>query len=236
MGVTAARLCEPHMKPALRQSEAVVSMQLDNSILETRILHQETDFPGFHSIGRCADKLQNLKNSTNDDTSAVDAFTKEIAYFRLEMGKLNRSFKTCDSESANYRAIADGAAAEIAKARLDIMKLQSDLIVQQEVRVHREKLEIIAKVVNLKENKSSLKRKIANMEESIKNLDDSIEAADSHLQIRAKQFDSLMESIAVLQGDLVEEDTEKTIEEGSADADESQDADMNGYSGRADEI
>ena len=184
-------------------------MQLDNSILEARILLHETDFPGFLSINRCADKLQALKNNILDDSLAVETFAKEIMYFKLEMGKLNRSFHTCDSEIANYKSTAESAAAEIKKARDDISKLQSDLIQQQEIRIHREKLEVIAITVNIKENKTSLKRKISRVEDSIKSLDDSIAAADNHLQIRAKQFESLMESIAVLQGDLKEDGDEK---------------------------
>lgn len=187
-------------------------MQLDNSILEARILLSETDFPGFLSINRCADKLQILKNNINDDSFAIETFVKETMYFKLEMGKLNRSFRTCDSETANYRAIAENAVAEIQKARDDILRLQSDLIQQQEIRIHREILEVIAQTVNAKENRTSLKRKICSVEDSIKSLDDSIAAADNHLQIRAKQFDTLMESIKVLQGDLIEEGEDKTNE------------------------
>lgn len=194
-------------------------MQLDTSILEARILLHETDFPGIFTINRCADKLQALKNSVNDDTSAVEAFSKEILYFKLEMGKLNRNFRTCDSESANYRATAESAAAEIQKARDDVIRLQSDLIGQQEIRVHRELLEVIAKTVNIKENKSSLKRKISSVEDSIRNLEDSIEAADTQLKVRAKQFDFLMDSIAVLQGELIEEETEKLVEEAGSEND-----------------
>lgn len=203
-------------------------MQLDNSILEARILLHETDFPGFLSINRCADKLQILKNGLNDDAFALEAFTKEIMYFKLEMGKLNRNFRTCDTESTNYQATAEDAAAEISKARDEISKLESDLIVQQEIRVHREMLEVIAKTVNIKENKSSLKRKISSVEDSIKSLDDSIEAADHHLQIRAKQFDALIDSIAILQGEMVDDGAEKYTDETTADIDESHD-DGEGY-------
>ena len=210
-------------------------MQLDNSILEARILLHETDFPGFLSINRCADKLQVLKNGLNDDAVALEAFTKEIMYFKLEMGKLNRNFRTCDTESANYQATAEKAAAEIQKAQDEISKLQSDLIVQQEIRVHREMLEVIAKTVNTKENKSSLKRKISGVEDSIRNLDDSIEAADHHLQIRAKQFDALIDSIAILQGDIADDGTEKNTEETKADIDESHD-EREGYINLNDDI
>ena len=181
-------------------------MQLENSILEARILLHETDFPGFLSINRCADKLQILKNNINDDTFAIENFVKEAIYFKLEMGKLNRNFRTCDSEAANYKATAQNVTTEIQKARDDILTLQSDLARQEEIRIHRENLEVIALTVNRKENKSSLKRKIASVEDSIKSLDDSIAAADIHLQIRARHFDNLMESIAVMQGDVVREE------------------------------
>ena len=184
-------------------------MQLDNSILEARILLSETDFPGFFSINRCADKLQILKNNINDDSFAIETFVKEIMYFKLEMGKLNRSFRTCDSETASYQAIAENAVAEIQKARDDIISLQSDLIQQQEIRIHRESLEVIAKTVNTKENRTSLKRKISSVEDSINSLNDSIAAADNHLHIRANQFETLMESIQALQGDMIDEGDEK---------------------------
>jgi chromosome segregation ATPase len=215
----------------IKSPRSTEEMQLDTSILEARILLHETDFPGIFTINRCADKLQALKNSVNDDTSAVEAFSKEILYFKLEMGKLNRNFRTCDSESANYRATAESAAAEIQKARDDVIKLQSDLVGQQEIRVHRELLEVIAKTVNTKENKSSLKRKISSVEDSIRNLEDSIEAADTQLQVRAKQFDSLMDSIAVLQGELIEEGIEKLVEEAGSEIDvlEANDIDGSNY-------
>jgi predicted nucleic acid-binding Zn-ribbon protein len=188
-------------------------MQLSTSILEARILSQENDFPGFLSINRCAEKLQILKNNINDDTSyVVESFAKEILYFKLEMGKLNRNFRTCDSEILNYQTTANNVDNEIQKTRDEILKLQSDLINQQGIRKHRENLEEIAKSVNMKENRTSLKRKICTVEDGLKNLDDSIALADCQLQTRAKQFDALMQSISVLQNQIIEEGDEKNVE------------------------
>lgn len=188
-------------------------MQLSTSILEARILSQENDFPGFLSINRCAEKLQILKNNINDDTSyVVESFAKEILYFKLEMGKLNRNFRTCDSEILNYQTTANHVDNEIQKTRDEILKLQSDLINQQGIRKHRENLEEIAKSVNIKENRTSLKRKIGTVEDGLKNLDDSIALADCQLQTRAKQFDALMQSISVLQNHTIEEGDEKNVE------------------------
>lgn len=198
-------------------------MQLNTSILEARILSQENDFPGFLSINRCAEKLQILKNNINDDTSyVVESFAKEILYFKLEMGKLNRNFRTCDSEILNYQTTANNVTNEIQKTRDEILKLQSDLINQQEIRKHRESLEVIAKTVNIKENRTSLKRKICTVEDGLKNLDDSIALADCQLQSRAKQFDAMMQSISVLQNQLIDEGDEKNQEvlELEADIDE----------------
>jgi predicted nucleic acid-binding Zn-ribbon protein len=188
-------------------------MQLSASILEARILSQENDFPGFLSINRCAEKLQILKNNINDDTSyVVESFAKEILYFKLEMGKLNRNFRTCDSEILNYQTTANNADNEIQKIRDEILKLQSDLINQQGIRKHRENLEEIAKSVNKKENRTSLKRKISTVEDGLKNLDDSIALADCQLQTRAKQFDVMMQSISILQNNIIEEGDEKNVE------------------------
>mmetsp|Transcript_4708 Transcript_4708/g.4861 ORF Transcript_4708/g.4861 Transcript_4708/m.4861 type:complete len:207 (+) Transcript_4708:124-744(+) len=188
-------------------------MQLSASILEARILSQENDFPGFLSINRCAEKLQILKNNINDDTSyVVESFAKEILYFKLEMGKLNRNFRTCDSEILNYQTTANNADNEIQKTRDEILKLQSDLINQQGIRKHRENLEEIAKSVNMKENRTSLKRKISTVEDGLKNLDDSIALADCQLQTRAKQFDVMMQSISILQNNIIEEGDEKNVE------------------------
>ena len=64
-----------------------------------------------------------------------------------------------------------------------------------------------------------MKRKISSVEDSIRNLEDSIEAADTQLQVRAKQFDSLMDSIAILQGELIEEGIEKLVEEAGSEID-----------------
>lgn len=88
-------------------------MQLDQTILENRVSYQESDFPGFLSINRCAEKLQSLKNSKLEDLTAEETFAKEILYFKLEMGKLNRSFSTCDSEVLNYKLAGGNITTEI---------------------------------------------------------------------------------------------------------------------------
>eukprot|EP00596_Hydrurales_sp_CCMP1899_P011244 CAMPEP_0119045402 /NCGR_PEP_ID=MMETSP1177-20130426/39429_1 /TAXON_ID=2985 /ORGANISM="Ochromonas sp, Strain CCMP1899" /LENGTH=146 /DNA_ID=CAMNT_0007017095 /DNA_START=220 /DNA_END=660 /DNA_ORIENTATION=- len=128
------------------------------------------------------------------------------------MGKLNRNFRTCDSEILNYQTTANNADNEIQKTRDEILKLQSDLINQQGIRKHRENLEEIAKSVNMKENRTSLKRKISTVEDGLKNLDDSIALADCQLQTRAKQFDVMMQSISILQNNIIEEGDEKNVE------------------------
>ena len=205
---------------------------MDQTILESRIITQEFDFPGFPSLTRCAERLQSLQHAitttTSDstkETQAVttttkaeitpyEAYVRELLSYKLEMTKTCRSFRTSDIEASNYQRAAIDMTEEIARVREEVLTLEVTLKQQEEIRKHRERMETLAKEVNQRPARSVLKRKISAIEDELRHLDASITAADAHVQLRMEQFAEVQRAVTSMQENLEKEGASLPDQEG----------------------
>lgn len=137
--------------------------------------------------------------------NVYEAFAREIMSYKLEMTKTCRHYSTCDIEATNYQSLTDDVSADIAKAREEVLQLEVELKQQENIRSHRERLELLAKEVNTRPARSSLKRKLAATEEELKNVEESITAIDAAVMTRYEQFEAVQRAVAILQDALVGE-------------------------------
>jgi len=166
---------------------------MDQTILESRIITQEFDFPGFPSLTRCAERLQSLQHAISSTTTAnteeppttssstiittkadvtpYEAYVRELLSYKLEMTKTCRSFRTSDIEASNYQRAAVAMTEEIVRVREEVLSLEVTLKQQEEIRKHRERMETLAKEVNQRPARSLLKRKIAAIEGELKEME-----------------------------------------------------------------
>lgn len=176
---------------------------MDQTILESRIITQEFDFPGFPSLTRCAERLQSLQHAittkttttteepqpssstvtTKADVSPYEAYVRELLSYQLEMTKTCRSFRTSDIEASNYQQAAKAMTDEIVRVRDEVLALEITLKQQEEIRKHRERMETLAKEVNQRPARSVLKRKISAMQDELGHLEESITAADTQVGV-----------------------------------------------------
>ena len=214
----------------------VVVSNMDQTILESRIITQEFDFPGFPSLTRCAERLQSLQHAisttsttttttnteeppsssttitTKPDVTPYEAYVRELLSYKLEMTKTCRSFRTSDIEASNYQRAAMAMTEEIVRVREEVLSLEITLKQQEEIRKHRERMETLAKEVNQRPARSVLKRKIAAIEDELGLVNASITAADAHVQLRMEQFAEVQRAVTCMQEHL-EKDNVPLVEQ-----------------------
>ena len=212
------------------------SLTMDQTILESRIITQEFDFPGFPSLTRCAERLQSLQHAISTTTSKpetqppttttttttttkaevtpYEAYVRELLSYKLEMTKTCRSFRTSDIEASNYQRAAMAMTEEIARVREEVLTLEVTLKQQEEIRKHRERMETLTKEVNQRPARSVLKRKISAMEDELGHLDASITAADAQVQLRMEQFAEVQRAVTSMQENVEKESVPLPEQEG----------------------
>ena len=188
-------------------------IQVDNKVLETRLLTRESVPRSEVGISTCGAKFAALvkdiseKKSCND---ALDDFLREILQYEIEASKAeNTNF---DSDKSNYQELENEIESQIELNQKAITSLTQELSEQQQIRKHKIECEAMAKKVNVYPCKQILSAEIENVNNAIKVVQDNLNKTESRISTRLKQFEQLMEVLTTLENPLEDEESDHLLE------------------------
>jgi hypothetical protein len=170
-----------------------MSQQLDNKILELRLLIKDTALSQA-SVSKCAAKLQAFGKKLNDK-NALEGFIREILLYKLECEKTSKMFSALERQAEEYTVLESTIEQRIADTKLSIMQLERELEEQKVIRAHRLECEELSMIVNKHKTRSDLKRKIDAVNETLDGTKASIELVDNEIAHKHALFKRLLTSI-----------------------------------------
>ena len=183
----------------------------DVKILESRLLTRDSAIGGS-TVTKCALRLQQLyeevrKGEKGDVKTSLEAFSRDVMLYKVEMGKYDLALSMLDQEAVEYDKLEDEIAGKINKTTDAIVTLTQELVQQKKLKKHREECEALARIVNLVPSTRTLMASSNVVNDEICRLKEQLASVEATEKLRSRQVNLLLQSIADLSKSLEEEDT-----------------------------
>jgi hypothetical protein len=184
----------------------------EEQIAARRLLCKDTVLPSSApSLKNVTKRLrrfaENLESEPAEAASAaLAAFAKELDLYEFEMQRADMVGETCGYETAEYALAAAGSAAGSESLSAEIEELRAQLLTERATRKHREAYEALARKANALPPRAQTEAEIGAVRAALRGLEEQGVAADAQLQLRKRQVEQLLRTLADLTAALREED------------------------------
>jgi THO complex subunit 7 len=152
--------------------------------------------------------FQSPDNKENKDVtdSALEAFSRDLLLYKVEMGKFEQSFNMLDQEGIEYSSLEANIESKIQETAQSIVELTQELAQQKKLKQHREECEALSRIVNLVPSTRTILASSNLINDEISRLEEQLVSTGSIEKLRNRQVNLLVQSIADLSQSLEEED------------------------------
>ena len=184
----------------------------EEQIAARRLLCKDTVLPSSApSLKNVTKRLrrfaENLESEPAEAASAaLAAFAKELDLYEFEMQRADMVGETCGYETVEYAEAAAGSAAGSESVSAEIEELRAQLLTERAARKHREAYEVLARKANALPPRAQTEAEIGAVRAALRGLEEQGVAADAQLQLRKRQVEQLLRTLADLTAALREED------------------------------
>lgn len=189
----------------------------DIKILEARLLTRDSAVTGS-TVTKCATRMQQLfdvvrggKKADEQEATVIaavaeEAFSRDLIMYKVEMGKFEQSFKMLDQEAKEYECLEADIESKIEETTQSIGSLTQELVQQKKLKQHRDECEALSRIVNLVPSTRNILSASDVVREEISRLQEQLSARESVENLRCRQVNLLLQSIADLTQSLEEEE------------------------------
>ena len=203
---------------------------LSNETIESRL---ETGAHGSRaSLTKCAIRYRSFLQSIHADEANAEAIEEskhlletELALYKVEFHKLALRVKTFQKELEQVEQQSQDVTARIAEKKKHVEALRQEMQTSKQVWGNKEEYEILAKMANHRPSRAILEKRLLLAQKQMQVAIQSQEALEQEMEMRQKQFRTLMQCMMDLKASVQEDEngSEGKEEEGSVDEDEDKD-------------
>mmetsp|Transcript_22821 Transcript_22821/g.37557 ORF Transcript_22821/g.37557 Transcript_22821/m.37557 type:complete len:220 (+) Transcript_22821:24-683(+) len=169
-----------------------------DSVLRQRLLMQDHTAKLSSTTKSFFTFVNSLDKSVEECEKSCSTFLLSLAYLEFHIGKGAAIARTCDKELEEYHEIMKDIEIEKGKTLMDIEEAKRQLKIETKQKAYREEYENVAKQINAMESRISLERKIKLLMEENDALSQEHEVFKTRVELRAKQFHLLLQTLEEL--------------------------------------